>query len=147
ADQRLLAAFAVLDEAGHIAALAHLRHLQLQRAQPCIPSAFPVSIAISRAFLAALVRLRPDLGGYLRLHTEVGDHLRHCPNRVLRFRCSLHELVCQLVAIYPLLGHPLSCSFRESSEYFHWSQQRMALVKTLIYTQDFTRPPLRRYQM
>ena len=29
---------------------------------------------------------------------------------------------------------------RESVEYFHWSQQRLALAKPSIYTLDFTRP-------
>ena len=31
-------------------------------------------------------------------------------------------------------------AFRESSQYFHWSQERVALVKAPIYTLDFTRP-------
>jgi hypothetical protein len=34
----------------------------------------------------------------------------------------------------------LLAPFRETPEYFHWSQQRLAFVKTLIYTLDFTRP-------
>jgi hypothetical protein len=34
----------------------------------------------------------------------------------------------------------LLAPFRETPEYFHWSQQRLAFVKALIYTLDFTRP-------
>jgi len=30
------------------------------------------------------------------------------------------------------------------ARHFHWNQQRLAFVKTLIYTQNFTRPATRR---
>src|SRR5262249_48027265 len=114
ADQRLLAPLPVLNETRHVTAFPYLRHLQAQRTQSRIPSSLAVPVSIPRPFVVALVRLGADLLGHLRLHDEVGDHLCHRSQRVLRRVRRLDELVRQFIPVYSVFGHPFVSSFRES---------------------------------
>jgi hypothetical protein len=139
ADQGLLAPLPMLDETRHVTAFAHLRHFQAERAQPRIPAPLAVTVAVPGAFLGPLMWLSADLLRDLRLHEKVQDHLRHCSHRVFGRTRGLDQLVRQLVPVYSVFGHPSFAPFVKAG-HFHWSQQRLAFVKTSIYTQDFTRP-------
>jgi hypothetical protein len=91
------------------------------------------------SFRAPLMRLGAYSLSHLGFHHEVRDYLRHGSQWIFGARRGIHQLACQLVSVYPVFGHPLLAPFVKA-RHFHWSQQRLAFVKTLIYTLDFTRP-------
>ena len=75
-DQRLLSAPARLQERREVAALAQLGDGQLDRADPRVPVARPVAVAVGGPLQAALVELGADLGADVGLH-QLACHPGH----------------------------------------------------------------------
>src|SRR4051794_26127579 len=82
ADERLLAAFARLQERREIAALTDLRDLQLDLARTRVPAPRPIAVAMRRAILRALTALRADQLTDLGLHQLLGDRPDRLANHV-----------------------------------------------------------------
>jgi hypothetical protein len=71
-DQRLLGPPARLQKRREVAALAQLGDGQLDRADPGVPLARPVAVAVGGPLQAALAELGADLGTDVGLHQLVG---------------------------------------------------------------------------
>jgi hypothetical protein len=103
-DQRLLSTPARLQEAGKVAALAQLGDGQLDRADPGVPVAGPIAIAVGDSLQAALTQLGADLCADLGLH-QLLSHPGHALQQHIGVLLA-HELVGQLGSGHPgPLGH------------------------------------------
>jgi hypothetical protein len=113
-DQRLLGAPAGLEERGEVRPGPQLWDGQLDRADPGIPLARAVAVALGEPVGAALAELGADLGGDLGLHQLLGH-----PGHALADHVGVlvgHELVGKLGSGHPWpLGHR-GVSLRRSVE-------------------------------
>ena len=73
-EQGPLAAPARFEQGGEVAALPHLRDLQLQGAHPRVPRPGPVAVAVGGPRRTALAKAGPGLRGCLNLHHCLDQH-------------------------------------------------------------------------
>src|SRR5262249_46302467 len=115
-DQRLLAAFARLQERREIAAPTNLRDRELDLASPGRPAAGPVAVAVSKPLRTPLTMLGTNQLRDLRFH-----QLLHDPHK--RLAQEVETLALDQVADDLLSRHPLRLGHRgDSSRQLHWRE-------------------------
>ncbi len=106
--QRLLCTPAGLEQRGEVAAGAHLRDLELDRADPGVPRPGAVAVAVGDAGTGAFVGSGADLRAHLGVHHHLGEH----PNAITQ---QIHVVFFEQLAderrdVHPGGGHRPSSS-------------------------------------